>query len=222
MPAVKSQQFRWTKGAAEVARKNLGKVLRAKLPFGVKLHAAFHLLNSAIFICILMQAFLILPMVWLRATESDNPFFKYAALLTAPLLFVGMFFFVSRTGMDGQGWKRKLRFLFEFPLFLMVSSGLSLHNAIATVEGYLGIRSPFIRTPKFNLRNLQDSWKNKEYARSRISLVTLIEGVLALYFALTIYLSIRWEEYGMMPFAIMLFLGYSLIFTYSLRHTRMG
>jgi cellulose synthase/poly-beta-1,6-N-acetylglucosamine synthase-like glycosyltransferase len=220
MPGVKSQQFRWTKGAAEVARKNLGLVMRSKLPAGVKLHALFHLLNSSIFICILLQAFLILPMVWLKSSETASPFFRYASLLTMPLLFVALFFFVSRLRGDGPSMKRRIAFIWEFPLFLMVSSGLSLHNAIATIEGYLGIRSPFIRTPKFNLRNLQDSWKNKEYAKSRISLVTLIEGAMALYFGTTIGLSIYWGEYGMLPFAAMLFLGYSLIFVYSLRHSR--
>ncbi|HEX2899523.1 MAG TPA: cellulose synthase family protein, partial [Bacteroidia bacterium] len=56
MGAVKSQQFRWTKGAAETARKNLGKVLHAKLPLGTKIHATFHLLNSMLFVCIVLNA----------------------------------------------------------------------------------------------------------------------------------------------------------------------
>jgi hypothetical protein len=188
----------------------------------VKLHATFHLLNSFIFICILLQAFLTLPMVW--AKEKDPAvagFFEYAALLTLPLGFVAIFFFISRIARwESVPGRSALAFIWQFPMFLIVSSGLSLHNAIATMEGYMGIRSPFIRTPKFNLRNLKDSWRNKQYSSTRISLVTILEGVMALYFASAIGFSFYWDEWGMLPYLLMLFAGYALVFWYSLRHAR--
>jgi cellulose synthase/poly-beta-1,6-N-acetylglucosamine synthase-like glycosyltransferase len=49
--ALKNQQYRWNKGAAECARKHLGNVLGAShIPLKTKVHAFFHLLNSSIFI----------------------------------------------------------------------------------------------------------------------------------------------------------------------------
>ncbi|MEO1621999.1 MAG: glycosyltransferase [Cyanobacteria bacterium J06632_3] len=48
MNSFKSQQFRWAKGASQVARKLLGTVLRAKIPWHVKFEAFLHLTNNVI------------------------------------------------------------------------------------------------------------------------------------------------------------------------------
>ena len=45
MEAFKIQQFRWTKGIAQIARKSLGQVLTLQLPLTKKLHSFFHLLS---------------------------------------------------------------------------------------------------------------------------------------------------------------------------------
>ena len=47
--ALKSQQFRWTKGAIETARKILPEVWRSNLPLKLKIHATFHLTNNLVF-----------------------------------------------------------------------------------------------------------------------------------------------------------------------------
>src|ERR1043165_1958100 len=53
MSALKNQQYRWNKGAAECVKKNLPGVLKQKnLSLSIKLHAAFHLLNSSVFVAI--------------------------------------------------------------------------------------------------------------------------------------------------------------------------
>ena len=60
--ALKNQQFRWTKGAAECAKKHLLNVLRNKnLSFSVKKHAFFHLLNSSVYLFILYVAVFSVP-----------------------------------------------------------------------------------------------------------------------------------------------------------------
>ncbi len=57
MTAIKSQQFRWTKGAAEVSKKLILKVLKSNVPLSTKFHAFFHLLNSTVYIPIFLVAF---------------------------------------------------------------------------------------------------------------------------------------------------------------------
>lgn len=217
MGAIKSQQFRWTKGAAETARKNLGSVLRAKLPAGVKLHATFHLLNSFLFICILTSAVLSVPLLWLKNVNPIyNTFFQIATIFMFSLFALIVFFYTSR--LERKNYKG-IKFILAFPLFLSVSMGLSLHNAIATMEGYLGIKSPFIRTPKFNIKNLKDSWSNKQYSASKISLVTILEGILLLYFAGAVLLGVYYHDYGMIPYHSLLLLGFGTIFYFSVRHS---
>jgi cellulose synthase/poly-beta-1,6-N-acetylglucosamine synthase-like glycosyltransferase len=67
MNALKAQQFRWTKGAAECTRKNLGKVLKAKdMGFAHKVHASFHLMNSVVFLSILGTSILSMPMLFIK------------------------------------------------------------------------------------------------------------------------------------------------------------
>ena len=54
--AIKSQQFRWTKGGAECAVKHAGTVSPENLFFRVKFHSFAHLFNSAIFIAVLVTS----------------------------------------------------------------------------------------------------------------------------------------------------------------------
>jgi hypothetical protein len=98
--------------------------------------------------------------------------------------------------------------------------GLSLHNSIAVLEGYLAIQTPFIRTPKFNLRENQDGWKNSSYAMHKLPLATWLEGALCLYFLGGIILGFLLRDYSMLPFHIMLSLGFGLVCFYSVKHSR--
>ncbi len=222
MGAIKSQQFRWTKGAAETARKNLGNVLRAKLPLGTKLHATFHLLNSMLFVCIALNAFLSVPLVFFHEIDPGvREIMKYASVFSGSMLALVLFFWVSRKNrVGGRGAKGFLKFVMTFPIFLCITMGLSLHNAIATVEGYIGRKTPFVRTPKFNITTGKDSWASRpKYRTRRISMITVLEGFMLLYFGFGVGLEIYYNSFGMLPFHIMLIIGYSAIFFFSVRHS---
>lgn len=222
MSAIKSQQFRWTKGAAEVAKKNLWKVLRSKLPFGTKLHATFHLLNSFLFICILFTGLLSVPLLFFKAQEPKlDEIFQWGSIFMLSLLALILFFWVSRISREkSRGGMRFFKFVGTFPLFLSISMGLSLHNALATLEGYLGIKSPFIRTPKFNLQETKDNWKERtKYLTKRIAPVTFLEGLISLYFVFGIFLGIHYNDYALVPYHALMALGFGTIFYFTLRHT---
>lgn len=221
MSAIKSQQFRWTKGAAETARKNLWKVISAKLPFGTKLHATFHLLNSFLFICILLSGILSVPLIFVKATNPlVEELFIWGTFFMISLFALILFFWVSRTNREeSRGFTRFAKFVGTFPVFLSISMGLSLHNAIATVEGYIGKKSPFIRTPKFNIQNVKDDWRERaKYLTKNLSLLTIMEGLMSLYFLGGIGLGLYIGEYGMIPFHFLLTLGFGTIFYFSIRH----
>ncbi len=47
--ALKSQQFRWTKGAIETARKMIPEVWKSNIPLRIKIHSTFHLTNNIVF-----------------------------------------------------------------------------------------------------------------------------------------------------------------------------
>ncbi len=108
-------------------------------------------------------------------------------------------------------------FLIHYPLFLIISMGLSLHNAVAVAEGLLGFKSPFLRTPKFNVTNAREKLKKNVYIQGKLSPMMLLEALLALYFAYGIYAGIRMGDFGLLLFHLMLFLGFAAVAFYSFR-----
>ncbi|GAB3532315.1 glycosyltransferase [Pontibacter brevis] len=221
MGALKSQQFRWTKGAAETARKHLGRVMRSSASLPTKLHAFFHLLNSGIFICVLLTAVLSVPVLYLKKEAPElASLFKLGYGLLLSLVALIAFYWSAQYSRSASAWHTTLRFVPEFILFLSISMGLSLHNSLAVLEGYLGKKTPFVRTPKYNILHAKDSWRQQAYSMKSISPVTLVEGLLALYFLYAISLAFRLGNYGQLPFHVMLAFGFGSVFFYSLFHSR--
>ena len=94
--------------------------------------------------------------------------------------------------------------------------GFSVHNSVAVLEGHMGKRSEFVRTPKFNIKTLKDSWKNNKYIKKKPSIHVVLEGLLALYFAFGMYsasiVGNQEGDYGLFPFHLMLCIGFSYVF----------
>lgn len=222
MSALKSQQFRWTKGAAECARKNLGKVLKDKeVGLSHKFHAVFHLLNSFIFISILSMSLLSIPVVFIKANLTEYSFvFDLASYMGYSYLFLGFFFFMAYLSRRPFNLKTCFSFLAWFPVFMIISLGLSLHNGIAALEGYIGKKSPFVRTPKFGADFKTNGWKRNKYLIKSIGWLTWVEILLTSVFTGLVFYDIQIGEWGLLPFHIMLVFGYGTISFYSVRHIR--
>ncbi|MGV3504340.1 MAG: cellulose synthase family protein [Adhaeribacter sp.] len=220
MPAIKSQQFRWTKGGAETARKNLGAVLRSHQPLATKISALFHLLNSSVFLAVLLAGLLSLPLLLFKQDFPVSPrlfsiSYSYVISLAALLGFYGVSFYQR----NQATFRSFARFLPEFFLFLSITMGFSLHNSLAVAEGFLGLRSPFVRTPKFNLRQTRGSWKDSAYAPHQVPLSAWLEAGLCGYFLAGVLLAFHLQDFTMLPFHLMLSLGFGLVSYYSFRHS---
>jgi len=218
--AIRTQQYRWNKGGAEVARRNLKKVMKADIPLHTKVHALFHLLNTGIFICVFTAALVSVPLLMFLATSG----IKQDVLLYAYVFFIGFvilsgFYWTSIRQRHSNALKATFWFVIYFPVFLSLSMGFSLYNSIAVIEGYLGIRSPFLRTPKFNIVGKESLVKKNQYIRSRPPLIALFEGLLAIYFSYAVYLGIQLEYHPFLPFHVLLALGFGGITFYSLKHS---
>jgi len=222
MPALKNQQYRWTKGAAECAVKNLPKVLRSsRLSWKTKLHAIFHLMNSSIFICVILTALMSVPMLFIKFNSPDlDLVFKVASLFLLSFFILAFFYWTSLKHGQHERFKGFGEFLMLFPLFLSISMGLSLHNAIAVIEGFMGRKTPFVRTPKFSIVDAEDSFWENRYLIRRIHPITIVEVLLSLYFLSGIAVAFYLKDFGLVPFHLMLGLGFGLVGYYSLRHVR--
>lgn len=220
MNGLKNQQLRWSKGAAECARKHLGKVWKAKnVSSKTKIHATFHLMNSFLYICILAIALMSYPVMKIAQNHPEHSdlyswFYIYYLSLLLITLTYGLSEWISS---NNKTWAIPV-FILLFPFFLSISMGLSLFNAIGVAEGYLGIKSPFVRTPKFNIKNRKSQWSNKKYAFSGLKPITLLEGLLFIYFCFCLYQIIADKNTWAYPYFIMLSTGFGFVFFSSIIH----
>ena len=216
MPAIKSQQYRWNKGAAETAKKNLSKVLKSDIGFENKLHAVFHLFNSAIFICLLVAAVFSVPMLLIKYNfPGYEMVFNLGSIFLIGFFSIGYFYWIAAKRMVPNG---TFKYFFKtFPVFLVVSMGLSLHNAIAVIEGLWGVKTPFVRTPKFNVATKKESWKGNIYIKYNFNPLAIVEGLLSIYFVFAIGLGIYLHDFGLIAFHVMLAIGYGSVFYHSVK-----
>lgn len=214
---LKSQQFRWMKGGAENAKKMLSSIWSSGLLWSQKLHATSHLLASSVFLAVLLLGISSVPLVWL-VQKVDLPLHMLQIFLASFASIVVIYFTVNVIVLREKKplfWQI-IKFLLIFPLFMSLSMALALHNSLAVIQGWLGKKSPFIRTPKYGEQK-RAKVSRSSYFTKQINGVTLAEAVLAVYFVSAIFIGI---QTGIKDFAIlhgMLALGYSSLVFYTLR-----
>lgn len=221
MSALKNQQHRWMKGGAECFRKMSWTILTFK---GVKLtdriHGMSHLFNSSVFIFILIMSLLSLPVLHIKDSFSDlNFFIQFGSIFILSTIFLMYYYWLAYRDKTANGFTSFFRFVWRFIQFLVVSMGLALSNTVAVLEGYLGIKSSFVRTPKFNVAS-KTEFKGNKYDKKQISLITIGEGLLMVLFGFTAINRAIYGDLGMVPFHLMLAIGNGLVFFYSLAELR--
>jgi cellulose synthase/poly-beta-1,6-N-acetylglucosamine synthase-like glycosyltransferase len=220
--ALKSQQFRWTKGGAETARKNMRSLFASKLSLSVKLHGAFHLIYSLGFISIIIYTLLSVPLLFVKEFYPDyNLLFKISSLISISFLIYIFHYFISYfNNTKGSVMQKITGFIFRFPLFVSLFIGLSLSNSIGIIQGYLGIKSAFVRTPKFNAVDKDDKKIGRRYIQNKITWLNITEGLLILYFLFGVIQSIYFKNYASLPLMLMALTGFSMIFALGIKEWR--
>ena len=216
--AARSQQFRWNKGGAENFRKSVAKVLRAPHLSGkTKFHGVMHLLNSSMFLCVFLVGVLSIPMMYIKSVFVELAWvFQLTSFFIVSTIILFVCYWFTYRNIQGKGLEHFIQYIGLFFTFFTVALGFSLHNSLAVLEGHRGKRSEFVRTPKFNINSLKDSWKGNQYLSKKISPNVLIEGVLMCYFLYGMYLAVPLNDFGLFPFHFMLFLGFGFVFFKSL------
>ncbi|MCP9768126.1 glycosyltransferase [Lacihabitans sp. LS3-19] len=216
MSAVRSQQFRWNKGGAENFRKFGSKVLKSKtILLNHKIHGISHLLNSSVFLWVFILSLLSVPLLFVYKTPVDF-LLNAGSLLKYTSVILAIVFYTTFRKTQGKTFSDFPKFVFQFLLFFPVILGLSFHNSVAVLEGYFGKKSAFIRTPKFNITQNNDSWKNNQYLSKNLGWGFFVECFLFLYFVGGIVLGILLQNFAIIPFHFLLALGYFIIIIYTL------
>lgn len=213
LSAARSQQFRWNKGAAENFRKNFKTIFRSKtLSSKSKLHSFFHLLNSSMFLLILMVAILSIPILYIKFQQEswDVIFYILAAMGLSTLIFI-YGYWTSYKEINRSSFSSFLKFIGLFVAFFSIAMGLSVHNTLAILEGHFNKKSAFIRTPKFDISSSKDTWKGKTYINKKLTILNGIEILLFGYFIYGLYSAYLTQDFGLVIFHLMLVFGFGFI-----------
>jgi cellulose synthase/poly-beta-1,6-N-acetylglucosamine synthase-like glycosyltransferase len=217
--AFKAQQRRWAKGVMQVGLKLYPRIWLAPLPLRVKLEMFFRLTGNISYPLMIVASFLQFPLLLVR---YNQPFY-HLMVFDLPLLFfssisVVLFYGTAVWYLDDRRTPR----LLHLPLVMALGIGLAFSNARAVLEALLGVKTDFIRTPKYRVEDTTDAtWKRKKYRRKR-GLLPLLELSFAIYFLLAILYSVRLHMWGTIPFLTLFFFGFGYMGLMSLLQTASG
>ena len=148
--AYRTQQRRWNKGGAETLKKLFISILKSDLSFSQRLLALFHLSGSSFYLASLGLFLLSLIGLPLKVSGLLNEstlfwtFIQVALSINTLILFVCFYQAYSKSTFGFNS----LRFTRLFITYILYTTGLGWHHGKAVLEGLIGMKSPFERTPK--------------------------------------------------------------------------
>ncbi|MDZ7766118.1 MAG: hypothetical protein U5K00_17140 [Melioribacteraceae bacterium] len=202
MNALKAQQFRWTKGAIETAKKILPQVWRSKIPLRVKLQSTFHLTNNIVFPFILLAGILNVPLIFIKNSGPYDNFFNFMSIFVIAFISSFVFYLFGQKNVHAD-WRKKIAL---FPLFMAGSMGFAVNNTRAVIEALLNRKSEFIRTPKFKVQKRNEKLDNNKYFMNlKVDSSAYVELILAMYCFIGVAASVYFMEIAALPFQLMFF-----------------
>jgi len=205
MTAFKTQQARWAKGLIQTGKKILPKVLKSDAPLHTKVEAWYHLTANISYPLMIMLSVLLLPAMiirfyqgWFQMLYIDLPLFM------ASTFSISSFYLVSQRELFPRSWPRALLYL---PFLMALGIGLTVTNSKAVMEALFGIKSAFVRTPKYRVAQKGEKSQAAKY-RKRLKLAPWIELLIGCYFLLAILYTFTNHNYFTAPFLILFVVGY--------------
>ena len=151
--ALRIQQHRWMRGVAQNTRSFLPLVLRSGQPWRQRAHALGQVAETATFVALATEVVLA-PVMAATARGGWSGLVRggWSALVAANIpmaltfaLLVPVYGYSSQEPGHGVPVGERVR---RFGQFVLLSGGLTLHNAIAVVAGWVQAPTGFERTPK--------------------------------------------------------------------------
>ncbi|MCB9745001.1 MAG: glycosyltransferase [Alphaproteobacteria bacterium] len=209
LSAIRAQQHRWIRGGSQVASKLLGRLWRSELPLRRRVQGAAHLLASSVFLPVLVLA---VTTPALPALLSFGPPWFALALAPAGLLLRGVPLALLLVYGVVVAWRSRSpleaswRLLTDFPLFMLLVTGICAHTARAAWMGWFGPTGTFVRTPKGGQRE----------ARRALPETLLAEALLAAWCWAGFATALLWGHAVMAPFLAFQALAFTVMVGLSL------
>ncbi len=205
MTAFKTQQARWAKGLIQTSIKVLPLMFKSSVPRRIKSEAVYHLTANLSYPLMVIMTVLLMPAMvcrfyqgWFQMLLIDFPLF------TASTFSIAVFYLASERELFPKTWMKTVYYL---PLLMAVGIGLTVTNSKAVMEAIFGIKSAFVRTPKYRVAKKGEKSQAAKY-RKRLKLAPWIEIVLGAYFFLAILYTFSNHNYFTAPFLILFVIGF--------------
>jgi cellulose synthase/poly-beta-1,6-N-acetylglucosamine synthase-like glycosyltransferase len=200
------QQFRWAKGLTQCAKKLLPDLLRARIPFRLKAEAFLHLTPNLSYPLMMMLSALMLPVMIVRFYMGvwqmmllDFP------LIVASFWSISAFYVIAQRELNPKTWKRSILLL---PILMATGVGLTIINTRAVLEAVFGVKSGFVRTPKYAIEGGRPKrFAVKQYKR-RSGWLPWFELACGTWFLYMCVFAISTLNYMSLPFLGLFVAGY--------------
>jgi len=205
MHGFQIQQSRWAKGLTQVAKKLLPAILKADLSKRVKFEAIMHLTPNISYPLMIVLSALMLPVMivrfymgWLQMFFLDLP------LIVAAFWSISAFYVVAQRELYPKNWKRSI---FLLPMLMGVGVGLTIINTRAVLEALFGVRTGFVRTPKYGIEGHQINLETKKYRR-KSGWLPYVELGIGTYFLGMVAYAVQTYNFLTIPFLALFVGGY--------------
>ena len=217
--AARGQQFRWNKGGAQNFKQLVRPLWRNKeISSKEKLFGTAHLFSSSLFFLVLLLIVLSVPLLWIKNSHPGWTWifylFQVFGLTTLLLMwaYTGSYKLINTA--QNVSWPAAI---VDFIIFFTLAIGLCANNAIAVIQGHLGVITPFVRTPKFNAgADKRDQgpkpWAN--YSSGGQFLPAALEFFLMIYALIGLFLAPKIGpegDFGLAPFHLLCVLGFGYL-----------
>lgn len=218
MNDFKAQQYRWTKGKAQVIRKLTGSINKSKIPLWTKIHIYFDLYNILTIPSIMVLAILSIPLLFiLDSTSEYNTFLSFFSLALVNVVLAPLFGWNVFKHYNKTTWGALKEMLIYFMPFTFVLLGMSVFQLTSMIDGFVSDKVYFKRTGKFNITEDGGTWKDKVYKPSEIPFITYLEGLMVFYFIWGLVIDFQLMTFGFLPFHIVLVSGFGYVFYLSIK-----
>ena len=139
---------------------------------------------------------------WFQMLMIDLPLFL------ASTCSISSFYLAAERALYPKTWKRTFLYL---PFVMAVGIGLSVRNAVAVIEAIFGVKSEFVRTPKYRVEagaQNGSGWAKKKYHKGAGWMPFARSGCSGFILRRRLSTRIQNENYATVPFLLLFVWGY--------------
>jgi hypothetical protein len=126
-------------------------------------------------------------------------------LIVASFVSLAAFYVIAQRELNPKTWKRSILLL---PMLMAVGVGLTLINTRAVLEALFGVKSGFVRTPKYAIEGTQQKRIVVKKYKRRSGWLPYFELAVGTYFLYMCWFAFSTFNYPTLPFLSLFVCGY--------------